>query len=52
MRLRPVRSQYQDVLATMYHNPGIDPLAMITDRADRSAMILRATAEAIRKLVG
>jgi hypothetical protein len=47
---RPVH--YQDILPTIYHNLGIDPHAMITDRADRPAMILPATAEAIRDLVG
>jgi hypothetical protein len=47
---RPV--PYQDVLATIYHNLGIDPHAFIADKADRPAMILPATAEAIRELVG
>jgi hypothetical protein len=47
---RPIH--YQDVLATVYHNLGIDPHAMITDKSDRPAMILPGSAEPVRELVG
>jgi hypothetical protein len=47
---RPVH--YQDVLATIYHNLGIDPHAFIHDKADRPVYILPPTAEPIRELVG
>jgi hypothetical protein len=47
---RPVH--YQDVLATIYHNLGIDPHAFIRDKADRPVSILPPTAEAIRELIG
>ena len=47
---RPVH--YQDVLATIYHNLGIDPHAFIHDKADRPNSILPPTAEPIRELVG
>ena len=47
---RPVH--YQDVLATVYHNLGIDPHAFIRDKADRPISILPPTAEPIRELVG
>jgi uncharacterized protein (DUF1501 family) len=47
---RPVH--YQDVLATVYHNLGIDPHAFIRDKADRPVSILPPTAEPIRELVG
>jgi uncharacterized protein (DUF1501 family) len=46
---RPV--PYQDVLATVYHNLGIDPHAFIRDKADRPISILPPTAEPIRELV-
>jgi hypothetical protein len=46
---RPVH--YQDVLATVYHNLGIDPHAFIRDRADRPISILPLTAEPIRELI-
>ncbi len=46
---RPVH--YQDVLATIYHNLGIDPHAFIRDKADRPVYILPPTAEPIRELV-
>jgi hypothetical protein len=46
---RPVH--YQDVLATVYHNLGIDPHAFIRDEADRPVSILPATAEPIRELI-
>jgi hypothetical protein len=46
---RPVH--YQDVLATVYHNIGIDPHAFIRDKADRPVSILPLTAEPIRELV-
>ena len=48
---RPVH--YQDVLATVYHNLGIDPHAFIRDKADRPADLHPTiTAEGIRELVG
>jgi uncharacterized protein DUF1501 len=46
---RPVH--YQDVLATIYHNMGIDPHAFIQDKADRPVSILPSTAEPIHELV-
>ena len=46
---RPIH--YHDVLATVYHNLGIDPHAFITDKADRPVPILPATAEPIRELI-
>ena len=46
---RPVH--YQDVLATIYHNLGIDPHAFITDRANRPVSILPQTVEPIRELI-
>ncbi len=46
---RPVH--YQDVLATIYHNMGIDPHAFIQDKADRPHTILPPTAEPIHELV-
>jgi hypothetical protein len=46
---RPVH--YQDVLATVYHNLGIDPHAFIPDKADRPISILPPTAEPIRELI-
>ena len=46
---RPVH--FQDVLATVYHNLGIDPHAFIHDKADRPISILPHSAEPIRELV-
>jgi hypothetical protein len=46
---RPVH--YQDVLATVYHNLGIDPYAFIRDMAGRPVSILPSTAEPIRELI-
>ncbi len=46
---RPVH--YQDVLATIYHNMGIDPHAFIQDKADRPVTILPPTAEPIHELI-
>jgi hypothetical protein len=46
---RPVH--YQDVMATIYHNLGIDPHAFIQDKAGRPVFILPPTAEPIRELV-
>jgi hypothetical protein len=46
---RPVH--FRDVLATIYHNLGIDPHAFIRDRADRPIAILPPTCEVIRELV-
>ncbi len=42
---------YQDVLATIYHNLGIDPHAYITDRTDRPIPILPPTTRPIRQLI-
>jgi hypothetical protein len=41
---------YQDVLATVYHNLGIDPHAMVTDVAGRPAPILPGTTQPIARL--
>jgi hypothetical protein len=46
---RPVH--YRDVLATIYHNLGIDPHSFIRDKADRPVNILPPTTEVIRELV-
>jgi hypothetical protein len=46
---RPVH--YQDVLATIYHNLGIDPHAFISDKADRPVPILPPTVGPIRELI-
>ena len=42
---------YHDVLATIYHNLGIDPRTVIRDQADRPINILPPTAEPIRDLI-
>jgi hypothetical protein len=42
---------YLDVLATVYHNLGIDPHSFVTDRTNRPVPILPGTAEPIRQLV-
>ena len=41
---------YQDVLATVYHNLGIDPHAFVTDQAGRPVPILPGTARPIAAL--
>jgi hypothetical protein len=41
---------YLDVLATVYHNLGIDPHAFVEDRANRPMMILPSTARPIEEL--
>jgi hypothetical protein len=46
---RPV--PYLDVLATIYHNLGINPNAFIPDRAGRPISILPPTAAPIRELI-
>ena len=46
---RPVH--YLDVLATIYHNLGIDPHGFIEDKTGRPVMILPSTASPIRELV-
>src|SRR5262245_44190808 len=43
--------QYQDVLATVYHNLGIDPHATVEDVSGRPAPILPSTARPIEKLI-
>ncbi len=42
---------YQDVLATVYHNLGINPHALVEDVAGRPAPILPSTAQPIQKLI-
>jgi Protein of unknown function (DUF1501) len=42
---------YLDILATIYHNLGIDPHAFIRDKADRPVNILPSTATPIRELI-
>jgi hypothetical protein len=42
---------YQDVLATISHNLGIDPQRFVTDKTGRPNRILPSTAELIRELV-
>jgi hypothetical protein len=42
---------YQDVLATVYHNLGIDPHGFVEDKSGRPLMILPGTASPIDKLV-
>ncbi len=45
---RPVH--YRDVLATVYHNLGIDPHSYIRDQTDRPVLILPEDAHPIREL--
>ncbi|MGD9853394.1 MAG: DUF1501 domain-containing protein [Planctomycetaceae bacterium] len=47
---RPV--DYRDVLATVYHNLGIDPHAFIRDINDRPVSIMPEASRPIRELVG
>ncbi len=42
---------YQDVLATVYHNLGIDPHATVEDVSGRPGPILPSTARPIEKLI-
>jgi uncharacterized protein (DUF1501 family) len=42
---------YQDVLATVYHNLGINPHAVVHDVTGRPAAILPSTAKPIEKLI-
>jgi len=46
---RPVH--FRDVLATIYHNLGVDPHSFIRDKADRPVNILPPGTEVIRELV-
>jgi hypothetical protein len=46
---RPVH--YRDVLATIYHNLGIDPHAFVRDKADRPVHILPPGFEPIQELI-
>ena len=46
---RPVH--YHDILATIYHNLGIDSSGFVVDKSDRPMMILPATAQPIAELV-
>jgi hypothetical protein len=46
---RPIH--YQDVLATIYHNLGIDPHTFVRDISERPVAILPSTAQPIRELV-
>ena len=43
---------YLDVLATIYHNLGIDPHAFINDKANRPVNVLPPTTSPIRELIG
>jgi len=45
---RPIH--FRDVLATIYHNLGIDPHSMIRDKADRPVSILPPSTEVIQEL--
>ena len=45
------RVHYQDVLATIYHNLGLDPHTFIKDRADRPVSILPEGARPIAELL-
>ena len=42
---------YPNVLATVYHNLGIDPHSMVYDVAERPSPVLSGTAQVIGKLV-
>lgn len=42
---------YLDILATIYHNLGIDPHVFIRDKAERPMNILPPTAAPIRELI-
>ena len=42
---------YHDVLATVYHNLGIDPAGFVEDKSGRPLMILPGTASPIEKLL-
>ena len=42
---------YQDVLATIYHNLGIDPHAFVTDQSGRPVPILPGSATPIERLI-
>ncbi len=42
---------YHDVLATIYHNLGIDPNGFVEDKIGRNLMILPGTAQPITELV-
>jgi hypothetical protein len=42
---------YQDVLATVYHNLGINPHAAVVDVTGRPAPILPSTAKPIENLI-
>jgi uncharacterized protein (DUF1501 family) len=47
---RPIH--YRDVLATIYHNLGIDPHSFVRDISERPVAILPEDARPIRELVG
>ncbi len=47
---RPIH--YRDVLATVYHNLGIDPHAFVRDMSERPVAILPEDARPIRELAG
>jgi hypothetical protein len=46
---RPV--QYRDILATVYHNLGIDPHQLVRDEAELPRQTLPDTAQPIRELL-
>ena len=47
---RPI--DYRDILATVYHNLGIDPHEFIRDANERPVRIMPEDARPIRELVG
>jgi len=47
---RPIH--YQDILATIYHNMGIDPHMMVRDMNERPVVVLPESARPIKELVG
>lgn len=47
---RPVH--YQDVLATLYHNMGIDPHEFVKDSSERPVAMLPSTAQPLKELRG
>jgi hypothetical protein len=46
--VRPI--PYRDILATLYHNLGIDPHAIVRDIFDRPVAILPEDAQPVREL--
>ncbi len=46
---RPVH--YRDILATLYHNLGLDPHSYVNDVNDRPVMLMSEEARPIRELL-